>query len=162
MVLLHQRTTGRGRIGFGTMSFQMVLLRATPLLYPRKRFGTMSFQMVLLHEQRTNHPQRSFGTMSFQMVLLPPPFATRTASVLELCHSRWFYYRPRKSSQWSMFWNYVIPDGSTTATIRSTYTKVFWNYVIPDGSTTYLPDIKPISMFWNYVIPDGSTTSPAT
>ena len=34
----------------------------------------------------------------------------------------------------------------------------FWNYVIPDGSTTmYLADIV-AQQFWNYVIPDGSTT----
>ena len=35
------------------------------------------------------------------------------------------------------FWNYVIPDGSTTKMTTLTRDEVFWNYVIPDGSTTY-------------------------
>ena len=34
----------------------------------------------------------------------------------------------------------------------------FWNYVIPDGSTTQVPQGRYIGQFWNYVIPDGSTT----
>ena len=34
------------------------------------------------------------------------------------------------------FWNYVIPDGSTTKIIARDLTDMFWNYVIPDGSTT--------------------------
>ena len=34
----------------------------------------------------------------------------------------------------------------------------FWNYVIPDGSTTYMPASDSDKAFWNYVIPDGSTT----
>ncbi len=35
-----------------------------------------------------------------------------------------------------MFWNYVIPDGSTTHDVREQNSSGFWNYVIPDGSTT--------------------------
>ena len=35
------------------------------------------------------------------------------------------------------FWNYVIPDGSTTLRRRKMYNDTFWNYVIPDGSTTW-------------------------
>ena len=34
----------------------------------------------------------------------------------------------------------------------------FWNYVIPDGSTTDVQNANLIVTFWNYVIPDGSTT----
>ncbi len=34
----------------------------------------------------------------------------------------------------------------------------FWNYVIPDGSTTRLDAGAACHQFWNYVIPDGSTT----
>ncbi len=34
------------------------------------------------------------------------------------------------------FWNYVIPDGSTTTAVKPGKTYPFWNYVIPDGSTT--------------------------
>ncbi len=34
------------------------------------------------------------------------------------------------------FWNYVIPDGSTTCGDMPNANHVFWNYVIPDGSTT--------------------------
>ena len=34
----------------------------------------------------------------------------------------------------------------------------FWNYVIPDGSTTTGGSLTNVAMFWNYVIPDGSTT----
>ena len=56
------------------------------------------------------------------------------------------------------FWNYVIPDGSTTLVRRVGRVLLFWNYVIPDGSTTQeVMDTAPIQ-FWNYVIPDGSTT----
>ena len=57
-----------------------------------------------------------------------------------------------------MFWNYVIPDGSTTTSWKSYRDTPFWNYVIPDGSTTLTPDEFAAIMFWNYVIPDGSTT----
>ena len=35
----------------------------------------------------------------------------------------------------------------------------FWNYVIPDGSTTYRLQYSALVTFWNYVIPDGSTTA---
>ena len=35
---------------------------------------------------------------------------------------------------------------------------MFWNYVIPDGSTTEKGLDMGVAMFWNYVIPDGSTT----
>ena len=35
----------------------------------------------------------------------------------------------------------------------------FWNYVIPDGSTTCLAGTCHVARFWNYVIPDGSTTA---
>ena len=56
------------------------------------------------------------------------------------------------------FWNYVIPDGSTTLSSCRSYCGLFWNYVIPDGSTTcFLLHCLP-PLFWNYVIPDGSTT----
>ena len=34
------------------------------------------------------------------------------------------------------FWNYVIPDGSTTNVLLLSTCELFWNYVIPDGSTT--------------------------
>ena len=34
----------------------------------------------------------------------------------------------------------------------------FWNYVIPDGSTTGVTIVHEKLEFWNYVIPDGSTT----
>ena len=34
--------------------------------------------------------------------------------VLELCHSRWFYYTTELLHGRRLFWNYVIPDGSTT------------------------------------------------
>ena len=56
-----------------------------------------------------------FGTMSFQMVLLPH-HATQQNMLL--------------------FWNYVIPDGSTTRMYDAIKAYPFWNYVIPDGSTT--------------------------
>ena len=56
------------------------------------------------------------------------------------------------------FWNYVIPDGSTTQRKRNPRLMAFWNYVIPDGSTTYIVSIQRARLFWNYVIPDGSTT----
>ena len=35
----------------------------------------------------------------------------------------------------------------------------FWNYVIPDGSTTHIRVEREDAVFWNYVIPDGSTTT---
>ena len=61
--------------------------------------------------------------MSFQMVLLPG---------LTIKHTR------------KRFWNYVIPDGSTTRLARLPSVKKFWNYVIPDGSTTgsVLPEMR--------------------
>lgn len=34
------------------------------------------------------------------------------------------------------FWNYVIPDGSTTIKLTAYQRPWFWNHVIPDGSTT--------------------------
>ena len=37
----------------------------------------------------------------------------------------------------------------------------FWNYVIPDGSTTIIDTAAALVVFWNYVIPDGSTTQPS-
>ena len=74
--------------------------------------------------------------MSFQMVLLPIVGYRFITAVLELCHSRWFYYFSALfltahtvlelcHSRWfyypqanrhvvEEFWNYVIPDGSTT------------------------------------------------
>ncbi len=52
----------------------------------------MSFQMVLLHGLLLRLLMRSFGTMSFQMVLLLPTTLNAAPTVLELCHSRWFYY----------------------------------------------------------------------
>ena len=79
--------------------------------------------------------------------------------VLELCHSRWFYYPMLRTVTLFAFWNYVIPDGSTTEILIFLLSCPFWNYVIPDGSTTerFLA-VRP-TWFWNYVIPDGSTTS---
>ena len=56
------------------------------------------------------------------------------------------------------FWNYVIPDGSTTHFGNSCFLPPFWNYVIPDGSTTERNLSQKGAAFWNYVIPDGSTT----
>ena len=55
--------------------------------------------------------------MSFQMVLLL---------------MFWFSDNP------DAFWNYVIPDGSTTFRVVRNRKVSFWNYVIPDGSTTPL------------------------
>ena len=98
----------------------------------------MSFQMVLLRMGQQGVYYRRFGTMSFQMVLLP-----------DLLHSE--YSTP--------FWNYVIPDGSTTECPPVHAQGRFWNYVIPDGSTTRSHAVRSIRSFWNYVIPDGSTTS---
>ena len=77
----------------------------------------MSFQMVLLHVLLFGDAADRFGTMSFQMVLLPWG-CTCT-----------FHLK---------FWNYVIPDGSTTAGISGFPVREFWNYVIPDGSTTLI------------------------
>ena len=59
------------------------------------------------------------------------------------------------------FWNYVIPDGSTTSGIPTAWRGWFWNYVIPDGSTTTSAPCCFPTLFWNYVIPDGSTTPTA-
>ena len=56
------------------------------------------------------------------------------------------------------FWNYVIPDGSTTQEQENEGIRQFWNYVIPDGSTTADSLGEQRDWFWNYVIPDGSTT----
>ena len=44
------------------------------------------------------------------------------------------------------FWNYVIPDGSTTLSRYAPHWLQFWNYVIPDGSTTrwWLPLLPPV------------------
>ena len=56
------------------------------------------------------------------------------------------------------FWNYVIPDGSTTIKLTAYQRPWFWNYVIPDGSTTRTAGPHKPGGFWNYVIPDGSTT----
>ena len=78
--------------------------------------------------------------------------------VLELCHSRWFYYSSDTSRSIALFWNYVIPDGSTTRNCIQRVAILFWNYVIPDGSTTRTPSPPRRAPFWNYVIPDGSTT----
>ena len=59
------------------------------------------------------------------------------------------------------FWNYVIPDGSTTVLAMTGLWVRFWNYVIPDGSTTNQVQRFRHGLFWNYVIPDGSTTDTA-
>ena len=89
------RNTGRQHHhGFGTMSFQMVLLPSSACFINPSRFGTMSFQMVLLLLVLVLALLSGFGTMSFQMVLLP---------------------RHSKPAQTLLFWNYVIPDGSTTS-----------------------------------------------
>ncbi len=77
---------------------------------------------------------------------------------MELCHSRWFYYQRKAETRNGKFWNYVIPDGSTTAHSAKIAIYWFWNYVIPDGSTTSAQDAPEYVTFWNYVIPDGSTT----
>ncbi len=53
----------------------------------------MSFQMVPLHGLACINAQRGFGTMSFQMVPLP---------------------EDKEDDERREFWNYVIPDGSTT------------------------------------------------
>ena len=55
-------------------------------------FGTMSFQMVLLRHDVQDVRIACFGTMSFQMVLLLLCGFLSRRLVLELCHSRWFYY----------------------------------------------------------------------
>ena len=80
------------------------------------------------------------------------------SAVLELCHSRWFYYFTLISPFSMLFWNYVIPDGSTTREGLALAGHGFWNYVIPDGSTTHNITLRAQRQFWNYVIPDGSTT----
>ena len=97
------------------MSFQMVLLLLNLHRAARLSFGTMSFQMVLLLVFFLHLLTLRFGTMSFQMVLLLLP-------------------EPRRDRQ--AFWNYVIPDGSTTHLPTAECVKQFWNYVIPDGFTT--------------------------
>ena len=56
------------------------------------------------------------------------------------------------------FWNYVIPDGSTTNADVVRNSEAIWNYVNADGCTSNLGSNSFYSMFWNYVIPDGSTT----
>ena len=55
-------------------------------------FGTLSFQMVLLPLIDDVPIELRFGTLSFQMVLLHTPSASAMSCVLEPCHSRWFYY----------------------------------------------------------------------
>ena len=65
---------------------------------------------------------------------------------------------PTNGSALISFWNYVIPDGSTTNAGIRQWQIAFWNYVIPDGSTTIHHCCIPHPTFWNYVIPDGSTT----
>ena len=81
------------------MSFQMVLLLEGMRIPGDQCFGTMSFQMVLLHAWQGLATSPGFGTMSFQMVLLPP------GGIIALHR---------------LFWNYVIPDGSTTTPSRPT------------------------------------------
>ena len=97
------------------MSFQMVLLPGVLTLMECSGFGTMSFQMVLLLLNQACAVAVGFGTMSFQMVLL------RAAD---------------NTGGGKAFWNYVIPDGSTTRPTEGAPGLLFWNYVIPDGSTT--------------------------
>ena len=99
---------------FGTMSFQMVLLPVCCPAVGCGGFGTMSFQMVLLQDRNVRIAEAGFGTMSFQMVLLHIRRELHGREVLELCHSRWFYYIACGASDFFQFWNYVIPDGSTT------------------------------------------------
>ena len=81
------------------MSFQMVLLLALALQGCAVSFGTMSFQMVLLQNISAEIWKACFGTMSFQMVLL------RAAD---------------NTGGGKAFWNYVIPDGSTTGSAAET------------------------------------------
>ena len=71
--------------------------------------------MVLLLLNQACAVAVGFGTMSFQMVLL------RAAD---------------NTGGGKAFWNYVIPDGSTTRPTEGAPGLLFWNYVIPDGSTT--------------------------
>ena len=92
MVLLLNAESTANPPRFGTMSFQMVLLREKAAIERLFSFGTMSFQMVLLQFCRRSRCQFRFGTMSFQMVLLHDGTPTWAPFVLELCHSRWFYY----------------------------------------------------------------------
>ena len=70
MVLLHAQFGCSVKAGFGTMSFQMVLLLRNAIARATIGFGTMSFQMVLLLISSAALPDDGFGTMSFQMVLL--------------------------------------------------------------------------------------------
>ena len=118
----------------------------------------MSFQMVLLLNAKYTANPLCFGTMSFQMVLLLVDGGQHLRQVLELCHSRWFYYHKSLLTSKHVFWNYVIPDGSTTRSFCERGLIRFWNYVIPDGSTTTSVRLQSLIPFWNYVIPDGSTT----
>ena len=99
MVLLLWIATITDAASFGTMSFQMVLLHYRGVDETTTGFGTMSFQMVLLHAWQGLATSPGFGTMSFQMVLLPP------GGIIALHR---------------LFWNYVIPDGSTTTPSRPT------------------------------------------
>ena len=92
MVLLQLFLDDLQKHSFGTMSFQMVLLQKGLATVYAGSFGTMSFQMVLLRHAGKGGAMESFGTMSFQMVLLPLLKAVLKDAVLELCHSRWFYY----------------------------------------------------------------------
>ena len=94
MVLLLPVLVKRRWLCFGTMSFQMVLLLRICSHCRNTSFGTMSFQMVLLPFRHFSCAPSRFGTMSFQMVLLLPTSGYVCSSVLELCHSRWFYYLP--------------------------------------------------------------------
>ena len=71
--------------------------------------------MVLLLIGQTIAISTCFGTMSFQMVLLLASIPVHV---------------------YKGFWNYVIPDGSTTHSMPEAFSVMFWNYVIPDGSTT--------------------------
>ena len=79
------------------MSFQMVLLPLCDFRAAILRFGTMSFQMVLLLQKRTTDDEKRFWNY-----VIPDGSTTCAfgfppcASVLELCHSRWFYYRQHR------------------------------------------------------------------
>ena len=58
------------------------------------------------------------------------------AAVLELCHSRWFYYPLVASSASSGFGTMSFQMVLLPVAPFDVGRGVFWNYVIPDGSTT--------------------------
>ena len=158
MVLLPERRRRREERRFGTMSFQMVLLLERSFDMAKASFGTMSFQMVLLLRTCSTPWSGCFGTMSFQMVLLHLSTLRQTVLVLELCHSRWFYYPGGRShhggnvlelchSRW--FYYTLYPHKVIQNVLELCHSRWFYYLSRCTNSGT---------LFWNYVIPDGSTT----